>query len=73
MLGILTVAGGRGFVLRILDSWPRRERTWLKPFRSPRRGDAFWLGILLTVIGFCLLTRLELFLLPALLRSATDV
>jgi len=53
MLGILTVAG----VARLCLAYPRFLATsranLVETIRSPRRGDAFWLGILLTVIGFC--------------------
>jgi hypothetical protein len=53
MLGILTVAG----VARLCLAYPRflvtAKANLVETIRSPRRGDAFWLGILLTVIGFC--------------------
>jgi hypothetical protein len=53
MLGLLTVAG----VARLCLAYPRflaTARTNLvETIRSDRRCDAFWLGLVLTVIGFC--------------------
>ncbi len=53
MLGLLTVAG----VARLCLAYPRFLATaranLLETIRSDRRCDAFWLGLLLTVIGFC--------------------
>ena len=53
MLGILTVA----VVTRLCLAYPRflltAHANLVETLRSPRRCDAFWLGLLLTVIGFC--------------------
>jgi len=53
VLGLLTLA----VVVRLCLAYPRflstAQANLVETLRSPRRGDAFWLGILLTVIGFC--------------------
>jgi hypothetical protein len=53
MLGILTVAG----VARLCLSYPRflptARANLVETIRSQRRGDAFWIGLVLTCIGFC--------------------
>jgi hypothetical protein len=53
VLGLLTVA----IVARLCLAYPRFLSTAhanvAETLRSPRRGDAFWLGMLLTVVGFC--------------------
>jgi hypothetical protein len=53
VLGLLTLA----VVVRLCLAYPRFLSTaranLVETLRSQRRGDAFWLGILLTVIGFC--------------------
>lgn len=52
-LAVLTVA----IIARLCLAYPRilnsARANLLETLRAPRRGDAFWLGILLTVIGFC--------------------
>ena len=51
--GLLTVAG----IARLCLAYPRflttAKANLVETVRSPRHDDAFWLGLLLTVIGFC--------------------
>jgi len=53
MLGLLTVA----VISRLCLAYPRflttAKANLIETIRSERRGDAFWLGLILTVIGFC--------------------
>jgi hypothetical protein len=53
VLGMLTVA----VVARLCLAYPwfllTARANLVETLRSPQRGDAFWLGLLLTVIGFC--------------------
>jgi hypothetical protein len=46
-----------GLIVRMCLAYPEflltAHHNLIETIKSPRRGDAFWLGILLTVIGFC--------------------
>jgi hypothetical protein len=52
-LGILTIAG----VARLCLAYPRflaaTKANLIETIRSDRRDDAFWLGVVLTIVGFC--------------------
>lgn len=53
MLGLLTVAGVARLCLAYPRFLPAARTNLVETIRSKRRGDAFWLGLVLTVIGFC--------------------
>jgi hypothetical protein len=53
MMGILTVAGVARLCLAYPQFIPTARANLVETIRSHRRRDAFWLGLILTVIGFC--------------------
>jgi hypothetical protein len=53
MLGILTVAGMARLCLSYPRFLPTARANLVETIRSQRRDDAFWIGLVLTSIGFC--------------------
>jgi hypothetical protein len=53
MLGILTAAGLARLCLAYPRFLPTARANLVETIRSQKRTDAFWLGLILTVIGFC--------------------
>jgi hypothetical protein len=53
MLGIMTVAGVARLCLAYPRFLPTARANLVETIRSQRRGDAFWIGLVLTCIGFC--------------------
>ncbi len=53
VLTLLTVATIARFCLAYPEWLPARRANLVETLRAPNRSDAFWLGILLTIIGFC--------------------
>lgn len=52
-LAILTVAIIARLVIAYPSFIPASRANLVETIRSDKRGDAFWLGIILTIIGFC--------------------
>lgn len=53
MLGIMTVAGVARLCLAYPRFLPTARANLVETIRSQRRGDTFWVGLVLIVIGFC--------------------
>ena len=53
MLGIMTVAGVARLCLAYPRFLPTARANLVETIRSQRRGDTFWIALVLTCIGFC--------------------